>query len=307
MVIVRPDGGVEVTRPWTIALVQARPLTGSDRLDKLADDLREILTAHPDVQMVVFPEVHLLGEKEGEDDPWTYFARVAEPLDGPLAAALGRLAADAGVWLVPGSIAERGADGRIFNTALVYEPQGRLVSSYRKVFPWRPHEPWASGSGFTVFDVPGAGRMGINICYDSWFPESTRQIAWQGAEVVLNIVKTTTPDREQELVLARANAIVNQVFYLSVNAAGPPGRGRSVYVGPEGEILAQLPDDAPGVTRLVLDLDRVSEVRARGTAGVNRPWRQLHADDDPIELPAYGGRMAQDRWQLHDSDPEGHR
>ncbi|MDN5795137.1 MAG: carbon-nitrogen hydrolase family protein [Intrasporangium sp.] len=274
---------------------------------KFADDVAGILKDRPDTQMVVFPEVHLLGDKDGEDDPWAFFARVAEPLTGPLVAALGQVAADAGAWLVPGSIAERGADGRIFNTALVYNPEGRLVSSYRKVFPWRPHEPWASGTDFTAFDVPQAGRMGINICYDSWFPEATRQIAWHGAEVVLNIVKTTTPDRAQELVLARANAIANQVFYLSVNAAGPPGRGQSIYVGPEGEVLAEITHAEREVTHLVLDLDRVSEVRTRGTAGLNRMWQQLHADDDPIDLPAYNGHMAQGHWQPRNPNPGDHR
>lgn len=293
-----------MTRQWQIALVQARPVSGADRLAKLADDLDAIRSHYPDTQMVVFPEVHLLGEKEGEDDPWAYFARVAETLTGPLVEALGQVAADAGVWLVPGSIAERGADGRIYNTALVYNPEGRLVSSYRKVFPWRPHEPWASGTGFTTFDVPGIGRMGINICYDSWFPEATRQIAWLGAEVVLNIVKTTTPDREQELVLARANAITNQVFYLSVNAAGPPGWGQSIYVGPEGEVLAQIPHAEPEVTHLVLDLDRVREVRTNGTAGINRIWEQLRDDDDPIDLPVYGGRMAHANWRPRAREPE---
>lgn len=275
-------------RSWRIALVQARPASGPDPVAELAADVAAILAERPDTQMVVFPEIHLLGAMDAH--------KAAVPLDGPLVQALGRVAADAGVWLVPGSISELGADGRIYNTALVYDGDGQLVSSYRKVFPWRPHEPWASGSGFEVFDVPDVGRMGVNICYDSWFPEATRQIAWLGAEVVLNIVKTTTPDREQELVLARANAIVNQVFYLSLNAAGPRGRGQSIYVGPEGEVLAHVAHAEPEVTHLVLDVDRVSEVRTHGTAGLNRVWEQLRDDDDPIDLPAYGGRMTNSRW-----------
>ncbi len=72
-------------------------------------------------------------------------------------------------------------------------------------------------------DLAGIGRVGLNICYDAWFPEVSRQLAWMGAEVILNVVKTTAPDRRQELVLAKANAIVNQVFVVSVNCAGPAG------------------------------------------------------------------------------------
>lgn len=220
---------------WEIALVQARPADGSAPLAELAADVAAILDERPQTQMVVFPEIHLLGAMDRSDNPRAWLERAAESMSGPLVHALGQVAADAGIWLLPGSIAERGSDGRIFNTALVYDDRGRLVSSYRKVFPWRPHEPWAAGSTFETFDVPGVARMGVNICYDSWFPEATRQISWLGADVVFNIVKTTTEDRAQELVLARANAIVNQVFYLSVNAAGPRGKGQSIYVGPEGK------------------------------------------------------------------------
>lgn len=294
-----------MSRHWRVALVQASPLQGDDPVAQLAAELAAVLAERPDTQMVVFPEIHLLGASDGVADTRSYFDAVAEPLTGPLVQRLGAVAAGAGVWLVPGSIAERGDDGRVYNTALVFGPDGRLVSSYRKVFPWRPHEPWASGAGFTTFDVPGVGRMGLNICYDSWFPEATRQIAWLGAEVVFNIVKTTSDDRAQELVLARANAITNQIYYLSVNSAGPLGRGQSIYVGPEGEVLAEAPHADPEVTYLTIDLDRVTAVRTHGTAGVNRVWEQLYADDDPIDLPVYGGQLMHQRWQPQTVEPEG--
>ncbi|NMO01508.1 carbon-nitrogen hydrolase family protein [Gordonia sp. TBRC 11910] len=289
-----------MSRQWRIALVQARPASGDDPVAELAADVGAIMTARPDTQMIVFPEIHLHGGVDAAADPTAYLEAIAEPLDGPLVRALGSVAAEHDVWLVPGSVTERDGD-RIFNTAVVFDPTGEMVASYRKVFPWRPHEPWASGSSFVTFDVPDVGRMGVNICYDSWFPETTRQIAWMGAEAVLNVVKTTTPDREQELVLARANAIINQVYYLSVNAAGPLGRGQSIYAGPEGEVLAQVAHAEPETTYLTLDFDRVADVRANGTAGLNRMWEQLRPDDDPIDLPAYGGSMSEDNW--HPASP----
>ena len=116
---------------------------------------------------------------------------------------------------------ELGDGGHVYNTQVVFDPSGDLVASYRKVFPWRPYEAWSSGHEFEVFDMPGTGRGGLSICYDAWFPESTRSVAWLGAEFVVNVVKTIGADRKQERVLAQANAIVNQVFMLSVNAAGP--------------------------------------------------------------------------------------
>jgi predicted amidohydrolase len=140
------------------------------------------------------------------------------------------------------------------------------------------------------------GRFGLSICYDAWFPELSRHLAWQGARVVLNLVKTTTPDRPQEVVLARANAIVNQTFVVSVNCAGPRGRGHSIVVGPEGEILAEAADTAE--TTLVTEIQpaHADAVRRAGTAGVTRVWHPFQPDDRPIELPLYGGRINPDRW-----------
>lgn len=57
------------------------------------------------------------------------------------------------------------------------------------------------GNEFSIFEIPGLGCVGLNICYDIWFPEVTRQLTWMGAEVIVNLVRTTTPDRKQELVL----------------------------------------------------------------------------------------------------------
>lgn len=70
-------------------------------------------------------------------------------------------------------------------------------------------------------------------------------------------------------------------------------------------MLAQAAHAEPEVTHLTIDLDQVTAVRTHGTAGVNRVWEQLHADDDPIELPAYAGQLVHQRWQPQPVNPEG--
>jgi predicted amidohydrolase len=292
-----------VSRPWIVALVQSPPADGSDPVGDLAEAVARLLADEPRVQMVVYPEIHLYGGADRAEDATGWFDSAAESLDGPTVTALGRIAAEHRIWLVPGSVPER-AGGTIYNTALVFGPDGSLVTSYRKVFPWRPYETWTPGTEWVTFDVPDVGRFGLSICYDSWFPESTRQLGWLGAEVVLNIVKTVAADRAQELVLARANAIVNQLYFLSVNAAGPVGTGRSTYIDPNGDVLAELPDDQPATTVLELDLDRVREIRDHGTAGLNRLWNQLRPEDAPIPLPAYRGSMTPGRWNPDPVPPE---
>jgi hypothetical protein len=148
-----------------------------------------------------------------------------------------------------------------------------------------------------VFDLPDVGRLGFSICYDAWFPEVSRQLAWMGAEVIISPVLTTTCDRAQELVLARANAIVNQVYVISVNAAAPVGVGRSLIVDPEGRVRVEADDSTATVLTDVLDLDEVTRVRQYGTAGLNRMWDQFTEADAPLELPLYQGRIDPLRWK----------
>ncbi|KRE30613.1 hydrolase [Agromyces sp. Soil535] len=249
---------------------------------------------------MVYPELHLFGSETWPDaERNARLQASAVPIDGNLTDTLGDIARQAGVWLIPGSICERGEHGELFNTAVVFSPTGELVARYRKVFPWRPFEPYDPGDRFVTFDIDGVGRIGLSICYDAWFPEVTRHLSWMGAEVVVNIVKTTTPDRAQEVVLARANSIANQTFTVSVNCAGPIGRGLSLVVDPEGNVLDAADDAEPVILLDTLDLERVEYVHRHGTAGSNRMWSQFLPTDTPLELPLYAGRIDPERWQPH--------
>lgn len=283
---------------FSVTLVQARPRPIGAPFEGFAADAARVLAEHPGTELLAYPEMHLFGIDD-ITDPAEADARMvaaAQDLDGPLDAALRALAADLGVWLVPGTVCERGEAGAVHNTAVVYSPTGERVGSYRKLFPWRPYEVFTPGAGFTVVELPGIGRLGLTVCYDAWFPEVTRQVAWLGAEVVLNLVRTTTPDRAQELVLARANAITNQVFMLSLNCAGPVGYGESLVADPEGAVVAHLSGNDEGVLALELDLDHVTRVHREGTAGTNRLWSQCLPGDQPIALPLYGGSIDPRTW-----------
>ena len=153
-------------------------------------------------------------------------------------------------------------------------PDGKLAASYRKIFPWRPFECFTPGDRFVVCDVPAVGRIGLAVCYDIWYPEVSRQLAWMGAEVIIFPAQTSTCDRAQELILARANAITNQVFVVSVNAAAPVGTGQSIVVDPEGLVRTQASGEVPTTLTDVIDLDEVDRVRTYGTCGLNRLWSQ---------------------------------
>ncbi|MFI6090700.1 carbon-nitrogen hydrolase family protein [Streptomyces sp. NPDC051218] len=281
-----------MSRPLPLILAQAPGRPFGDLAGFAADVERRVRGCAPSA-LVVYPELHL-----GETSTGLQAApqEGAEPLDGPRDATLAELAGDLGIWLVPGSIYERGGDGHVYNSAPVYSPQGKRIASYRKIFPWRPYETTQPGREFTVVDLDGIGRIGLSICYDTWFPEVSRHLAWMGAELIVNVVRTSTSDRAQEVVLNRANAIANQIFVASVNAAAPSGVGRSLLIDPQGTVRAETPADGDATLTDVIDLDETGNVRRFGTAGLSRIWDQFRPDDQPVPLPLYGGRIDPTTW-----------
>lgn len=251
------------------AQVHPFPWDPDATMERLERDVRTWRRTFPDVDLYLFPELYTTG-----DDPWTpepldFVRRTAEPIPGPRTERLSRLAATTRRWLCPGSMFER-AGGRVYNTALVFDPSGELVVRYRKVFPWMPYETLDRGTRPpAVFQVPRVGMLGVLICYDGWFPEMARGLAFRGAEAILHPTLTTTADREQELVLARANAIANQCYVLNVNAVPSVGGGRSIGVDPHGRVLFELGTEE-GFAVETLHLDVVRDARERGTRGMNR-------------------------------------
>ena len=261
------------------------PAATLELLERRVRSLREL---HDGVQLVLAPELHLMALPGLLDETGDTMAERAVELPGPLTGRLGALARETGLWLVPGSVWER-TDAGIYNTAPVFSPDGELVTTYRKCFPWQPYETSRPGRSVVTFDIAGVGRIGLAICHDGAFPEIFRQLAWDGAEAVLQVVLTGTSDRTAEIVLARANAIANQVHVVSLNAASPVGNGRSVVVDPEGTVRYEAGAGDEVLTAL-LDFDAVSLVRERGSFGINRLWEQLDRHGPELDLPMYGGR-----------------
>jgi predicted amidohydrolase len=286
-----------------ILAVQASSCKPDTDLQDFEDNLLSLLEDFRQTKLVVFPEIHLCGVSGTPTQRAEQLENAAQPMDGPRIKRLSEIARKANVWLLPGTVCERGDDGEIYNTAPVFSPEGELIASYRKCFPWRPHEPYTPGRQFTVFDIPDIGRIGLAICYDIWYPEVVRQLAWMGAEVIINQVQTSTCERAKELILIQANAIFNQVFIVSLNAAIPAGIGQSLIVDPEGNTRTQITSGSEAILTDVLNLEEVSRVRQYGTAGITRPWSQFNKDDLPLDLPIYKGCMDPLTWNPDKKKP----
>jgi formamidase len=272
-----------VSRILTVLSAQVAPVPWDPpaTMDRFEEHVRTARRAFPEVDLMVFPELYLTAVDaftEGGTDDWE--RRVAEEIPGPLTDRVGKIAGKAKRWIVAGSINERRGE-QVHNSAIVFSPDGELAAVYRKLFPWRPYETVDPGSDpAPVFEIPGRGSVGVMICYDGWFPEVARGLALQGAELIAQPTATSTPDREEEVILARANAIANQVYLFNPNMVSTFGPGRSVGVDPEGRLLFEAGSGEELFVEVV-DLDRVAEIRRRGTRGITRPWQ--HFLDGPHE------------------------
>jgi formamidase len=256
-------------------------------LEQLERNARTLRSTFEGLELVVAPELHLMALPPLLEEDGVPPAELAVDVPGPLMQQLGALARETRLWLIPGSVYERTADG-VANTAIVLSPDGELVASYRKCFPWQPYETTQPGTRTVCFDIEGVGRFGLAICHDGAFPEIFRSLAWEGAEAIFQVTLTGTSDRDAETVVARANAIVNQVAVVNINAAAPVGNGRSLVIDPEGAVRYEAGVGEEVVTA-VIDLDQVQRVRERGSFGINRLWEEMDRVGPGLELPMYGG------------------
>lgn len=257
-----------------VAGVQMNVSAFEDNVERMGGYLRHIRSRFPWVRMVLFSELAALGPKHDK----------AEPLPGPTEVRLCALARETGLWLIPGSLFEKASspDGGevLYNTTPVINPLGEVIARFRKLFPFRPYErDVAGGTEFCVFDVPGAGRFGVSICYDMWFPETTRTLAAMGAEVILHPTMTDTIDRDVELAIARASAATNQVYFVDINGVGDGGVGRSIVCDPSGYVLHQAEVGAE-IIPIDIDFTRVRRERERGLrSNLGQPLKSFRDRD----------------------------
>ena len=254
-------------------------VAGEDNIGRIVHETGLIAKRFPWVSMVLASE--LCGHGPSTD--------AAEPMPGESERRLCEAAAEHGLWLVPGSLYEKDGD-RIYNTTPVIDPSGKVIARYRKIFPFYPYEATiAAGDEFVVFDVPGAGRFGISICYDMWFPETTRSLVSLGAEVILHPTLTNTVDRDVELAMARSSAATNQCYFLDVNAGGHLGVGRSIACGPGGEVIYEA-GSGRDIMAFELDFAYLRRCREAGWHGLGQPLKSFR--DHAVRFPAYGAARA---------------
>jgi predicted amidohydrolase len=247
-----------------VSLIQLA-VTDDESPNDRRDRVEKLVRAERDhrADLVVLPELWLAGGFAY--DAWR---PSAEPLtSSPTVAAMSAAAADLGAWLHAGSYVELGKDGTIYNTSLLFDADGNLFRTYRKIhrFGFEEGEATLMGAGDEIVTAPtDFGVFGLATCYDLRFPEQFRLLGDAGAELL--VICSAWPARRIEhwRVLNRARAIESQVFVFSVNCvgthAGATMGGRSVIIDPWGAVVAEAGTEEETL-RAEIDPSLVGETR----------------------------------------------
>lgn len=250
--------------------------------EKLAANIVKV--AEQGAQLVVLQELHnSLYFCQTEN---TQLCDLAEPIPGPSTAYYGELAAKLGIVLVT-SLFERRAPGLYHNTAVVFERDGSIAGTYRKMHI--PDDPaYYEKFYFTPGDLgfnpiqTSVGKLGVQVCWDQWYPEGARLMALAGAELLIyptaiGYESSDTPEeqerqREAWSTVQRGHAVANGIPVIAVNRTGhepdPSGQtngisfwGSSFIAGPQGEFLYRAPKDEEVNIVVDVDMKRSENVR----------------------------------------------
>jgi len=259
--------------PWRIAGVQM-DVTFADTNANLAQmsEFVEVATRNG-AQLVVFPECALSGYCfESLEEA----AKFAEPIPGPSTARITEVCRNCDCFVVFGMLE---ADGdRIFNACVLVGPKG-VIGSYRKV-----HLPYLGIDRFTtpgdrpfgVFEA-GPARIGMHICYDGAFPESTRVMALEGADLV--VLPTNWPPGAEctAAYVSNTRALENHIYFMAVNRVGQERGfrfiGGSKICDPVGSTLAEAPLQDTTVMYADLDLEKPRNKHLVRVANKHEIWR----------------------------------
>ena len=251
-------------------------------MTRLAEGIVDL--ARRGAQLIVLQELHnslYFCQTESVDN-----FELAEPIPGPSTNFFGEIAKQLGVVIVT-SLFERRAPGLYHNTAVVIEKDGSIAGKYRKMHI--PDDPaYYEKFYFTPGDLgfqpiqTSVGRLGVQVCWDQWYPEGARLMALAGAEILIyptaiGYESTDTPEEQQRQRVAwttvqRGHAVANGLPVVAVNRVGyepdPSGQtngiqfwGSSFVAGPQGELLYQASTDEEESVIINIDMERSENVR----------------------------------------------
>ncbi|KAH7974640.1 hypothetical protein HPB49_017610 [Dermacentor silvarum] len=252
---------------FRVALVQlAVKASKAENLARAGDEIKKAATSG--AKLVCLPEC--FGFPYGAQ----YFPKYAESIPGETSEMLSKAAQENGVYLIGGSMAET-ENGKLYNTCLVYGPDGKMLAKHRKVhlfdidipgkITFKESDSFTAGNSLTTFDTPYC-RVGLGICYDLRFAQMAQLYAKQGCKLLFypGAFSMATGPLHWEL-LQRGRAVDNQVYVATASPARDQSAsyvawGHSTLVDPFGKVVASAGAEEELVVGEV-DLEHLEAVR----------------------------------------------
>ncbi|MCF2136813.1 MAG: hypothetical protein K9W43_06160 [Candidatus Thorarchaeota archaeon] len=205
-----------------VCLVQM-PCVESDRETnfKRVRWLLKDYTPNTEREFIVLPELFAIGFRHAD------YENVGAGIPGPTQSFMEELASEKGAYVVATDIERH--EEKYFNTLIVTSPKGKTVATYRKIHPFQEErDVFEQGDTLALLDAGGI-KVGLEICYDLRFPEVTRGLALEGAELILIPAAFPDPRSHHWNALLLGRAIENQVYIAATNRIGSGFDGKTYF------------------------------------------------------------------------------
>ena len=217
-------------------------------------------------EFILLPELFAIGFRH------TDYSKLGPGIPGPTSEFIEELAEEQSAY-VAGTGIERAGE-KWFNTLVMASPEGRIIAHYRKVHPFQEEKDTFLGGDHLAMVEAGGMKIGLQICYDVRFPEVSRRLALEGAELMIFPAAFPDPRSAHWDSLVQARAIENQVYVAAANRVGPAFDnktyfGHSHLVDPWGVRLLRLDSDE-GVKTTTGDTAMIPSVREQITCYQDR-------------------------------------